>query len=48
MEASYAGHTEIVKALLEQKGNDINAKNIYLISLKFQSIIRCFKIIIGI
>ena len=31
MYASRNGHTEIVKMLLEQKGIDINAKDVYLI-----------------
>ena len=48
MMASMNGHTEIVKLFLEQEGNEINAKNIYLISSKFQSIIRYSKRIIGI
>ena len=37
--ASKNGHTEIVKILLEQKGIDINAKDIYLFLSKFASII---------
>ena len=48
MFASEIGQTEIVKMLLEQDGIEINAKNIYLFSSMFQSIIRCFKIMIGI
>ena len=48
MMASMNGHTEIVKIFLEQKGIEINAKDAYLISSKFQSIIRYFEIIIGI
>ena len=48
MFASRYGHPEIVKMLLEQKGIEINVRNIYMLLLKFQSIIQCFKIIIGI
>ena len=48
MYASSKGHTEIVKILLEQNGIDINAKAVYLISAKFDSIVRNFTILIGI
>ena len=33
------GHTKVVNLLLEQKGIDINHKNIHLIQLKFTKII---------
>ena len=46
--ASYTGHTEIVRALLEQKGIGINVRETNLFSSMFLSVIRCFKIIIGI
>ena len=46
--AACDGNTEIVKVLLEQNRIDINAKDIYLFSSMFQSIIQYFKIIIGI
>ena len=39
MYASYNGHTEIVKILIEQEGIDINAKNISLFLFIFISII---------
>ena len=48
MWASESGHTEIVKILLEQNRIDINAKDVYLISFMFHSIIQNFKIMIGI
>ena len=35
MRASWNGHTEIVKMLLEQKGIDINAKTISLFISKY-------------
>ena len=48
MHASANGYTEIVKILLEQNGIDINAKAVYLISSQFDSIIQCFKTMLGI
>ena len=48
MMASCAGFTEIVKMLLEHKGIDVNAKDIYLLLPIFQLIFQYFKIIIGI
>ena len=49
MEASYAGHTEIVKMLLKQDRIEINPKeDVYFISSKSQTIILCFKIINGV
>ena len=47
MRASECGCTEIVKALVEQEGIDVNAKNIDLFLSKFISIIWCFEIIFG-
>ena len=37
MRASWKGHTEIVEFLVEQKGIDINAKDIKLFLSKFIS-----------
>ena len=48
MWASFRGNIEIVKLLLGHEGIDVNAKNVYLFSLMFISIIYYFKIIIGI
>ena len=48
MMASHYNNPEIVKMLLEQNGIDINAKSICLFLLLFFSVIRYFKIIIGI
>ena len=48
MMASRYDHSEIVKMLLEKDEIDINAKDIYLFLLLFQSVIWSFKIIIGI
>ena len=48
MPATDNGYTEIVKILLKKDGIDINSKNVYLFSSKFQLIIRYFKIIIEI
>ena len=42
MMASRYDHSEIVKMLLEQNGIDINAQDIYLFLLLFQSVIRYF------
>ena len=46
--ASFDGHTEIVRLLLAHEGIDVNAKDFYLCSSKFISIIFNFKITIGI
>ena len=46
--ASRTGQIEVAKVLLGQKGININAKDVYLISSMFQVIIRYFKIIIEI
>ena len=48
MMASERGYTEIVKALLEKDRINVNVKNIYLFSSKFQSLFQYFKTIIGI
>ena len=48
MYASKKGSTEIVKLLLEQKGIDVNAKNIYLFCLELISTIFNFKFKFGI
>ena len=47
MLASLNNHIEIVKLLLEQKGIDFNAQNVYLFSLGFISIILYLQIIFG-
>ena len=47
MIASKNNNIEIVKLLLEQKGIDINAKNVYLLCSKLVSAILFFKIIFG-
>ena len=47
MMASEGGQTETVKFILEQKGIDINAKNVLLNYLIFILIILDFKIIFG-
>ena len=39
MRASFKGHTEVVKMLLERKGIKINTKSVYLILSMFHSII---------
>ena len=39
MIAAEKGHIEIVKLLLEQKGIDLNAKDVFLLYLKFISLI---------
>ena len=39
MFAAQNGHTEIVKLLLKQKGIDFNAKDVFLLCLKFISMI---------
>ena len=41
-------HTEIVRIFPEQKEIEINAKEVYLILPKFDSIIQYFEIILGI
>ena len=48
MLASRYGHLETVKVLLEHGGIDVNAKSVYLITSKFYSIFRYFKMMIGI
>ena len=35
MSAAYNGHTEIVELLINQKGMDINRKNVYLLCSLF-------------
>ena len=45
MFASEKGCTKIAKILLEQKGIDTNAKNVYLFLSKFISVIWYFKTI---
>ena len=46
--ATYKGCNEIVKLLLEQKGIDVNAKNVYLFYSKFFLIVSFPIIICGI
>ena len=47
MYASEKDNTEIVKLLLEQKGIDINAKDVCFFHPLLVSIFFCFKIIFG-
>ena len=48
MIASERSHIGIVKLLLEQKGIDVNAKNVWLFYMMFISTIWDFEIIFGI